>query len=108
MVDGVSILSPVWLIPFKAKAWLDLSDKLNQGLHVDSRDIKKHKNDILRIITEWNFEPIELISAVKEDMKTFIKELRVSDAELKNLKITGVHETNIKQRLVEVYNVKEQ
>ena len=41
-------------------------------------------------------------------MKTFIKELRVSDAELKNLKITGVHETNIKQRLMEVYNVKEQ
>lgn len=91
-----------------ARAWLDLSEKLNQGLHVDSRDIKKHKNDILRIITEWNFEPIDLISAVKEDMKKFIKELRVSDAELKNLKITGVHETNIKQRLMEVYNVKEQ
>ena len=108
VVDGVSVLSPVWLIPFKAKAWLDLSEKLNQGLHVDSRDIKKHKNDILRIITEWNFEPIDLISAVKEDMKKFIKELRVSDAELKNLKITGVHETNIKQRLMEVYNVKEQ
>lgn len=108
VVDGVSVLSPVGLIPFKAKAWLDLSEKLNQGLHVDSRDIKKHKNDILRIITEWNFEPIDLISAVKEDMKKFIEELRVSDAELKNLKITGVHETNIKQRLMEVYNVKEQ
>ena len=36
VVDGVSVLSPVGLIPFKAKAWLDLSEKLNQGLHVDS------------------------------------------------------------------------
>ena len=107
VIDGVSVLRPAWLIPFKAKAWLDLNEKLNQGVHVDSRDIKKHKNDILRIITEWNFESVELTPIVKADMKRFITELQISDADLKNLKIIGVHEKDIKQRLMEVYNIEE-
>lgn len=40
VIDGVSVLSASYLIPFKAKAWLDLNDKRNAGMHVDSRDIK--------------------------------------------------------------------
>mgnify|MGYP003304490502 CR=1 FL=1 len=105
VVNGVSILRPAWLSPFKAKAWIDLNEKLKQGVHADSRDIKKHKNDILRIITEWNFEPVELLLAVKDDMRKFVSELQVSDVELKNLKILGIHESDIKQRLAEVYNI---
>lgn len=38
-----------FLVLFKAKAWLDLNQKLEAGEHVDSRDIKKHRNDVLRI-----------------------------------------------------------
>jgi hypothetical protein len=43
VIDGISILKPSWLIPFKAKAWLDLNEKLEHGERVDSRDIKKHR-----------------------------------------------------------------
>lgn len=42
-IDGVSILSPQYLIPFKAKAWLDLSTRKQQGEQVDEKDIRKHK-----------------------------------------------------------------
>nr|WP_243131817.1 hypothetical protein [Lacrimispora amygdalina] len=31
VIDGVSVLSASYLIPFKAKAWLDLNDKKMQG-----------------------------------------------------------------------------
>lgn len=41
--------------------------------------------------------------AVKDDMRKFVSELQVSDVELKNLKILGIHESDIKQRLAEVY-----
>ena len=44
IIGGVSVLRPSWLIPFKAKAWLDLREKIQQGIHVDSRDLKKHRN----------------------------------------------------------------
>ena len=43
----MSVLNAEHIIPFKAKAWLDLTERKANGEHVDSRDIKKHKNDVL-------------------------------------------------------------
>ena len=48
IMRGISVLKPEWIIPFKAKAWLDLREKKD----VDSSDIKKHRNDIIRIVSD--------------------------------------------------------
>ena len=48
-VDGIPVLSPTCLIPFKAKAWLDLKERKLNGDQVDSKNIKKHKNDVCRL-----------------------------------------------------------
>ena len=103
VIDGVSILKPSWLIPFKAKAWLDLSQKQNNGIHVDSRDIKKHRNDILRITSEMVLERCSLPDEIKSDMQRFIQELSVSDVELKNMGLAGITSEDIKQTLEDVY-----
>jgi hypothetical protein len=105
VIEGISVLKPSWLIPFKAKAWLDLNGKLEQGEHVDSRNIKKHRNDIIRMSAELVLEPCELSEKVKEDMSTFVQKLHITDAELKNLKIIGVHEADIVNVLQTVYNL---
>ena len=49
MVDEVLVLNITCLIPFKAKAYLDLKDRKLNGEHVDSKDIRKHKNDVFRL-----------------------------------------------------------
>ena len=49
IVDGIPVLSPTCLIPFKAKAWLDLKERKLNGEQVDSKNIKKHKNDVFRL-----------------------------------------------------------
>ena len=49
MVDGILVLSPTCLIPFKVKAWLDLKERKLNGDQVDSKNIKKHKNDVFRL-----------------------------------------------------------
>ena len=49
MVEGIPVLSPTCLIPFKAKAWLDLKERKLNGEQVDSKNIKKHKNDVFRL-----------------------------------------------------------
>ncbi|MBP3489196.1 MAG: hypothetical protein J6K53_12445 [Roseburia sp.] len=105
VMEGVSVLKPTWLVPFKAKAWLDLSKRAEEGEKVDSRDIKKHKNDILRIVSEFVLESCKLSEVVRADMKEFIEKLHVTDMELKNLKITGVHEADIKQVLIDTYGL---
>ena len=40
VIDGISVLNAEHIIPFKAKAWLDLTERKANGEHVDSRDIK--------------------------------------------------------------------
>ena len=103
IVDGFSVLKPSWLIPFKAKAWLDLKARSQRGEHVDSRDLKKHRNDIIRMAAELVLERCELPDEVKDDMADFIKAMNVSDQEIRNLKIRGVRAEDIQRLLVDTY-----
>lgn len=104
VIDGVSILSATYLILFKIKAWKDLSEKREAGKHVDSRDIKKHRNDILRMVSELTLEAqIELSAAVKREVLFFIHEMQKEDPDLKVLGLKNVKLENILNRLEETY-----
>lgn len=78
IVDGYSVLDSKYLIVFKAKAWLDLTKKREQGtMRVDSRNIKKHLNDIARLLGSLkNLDPLSLNERVQEDMLEFLDELQ--------------------------------
>lgn len=86
--DGVSLLTPAALIVLKAKAWLDLSDRKERGEHVDSRDVKKHRNDILRLsaMLSPNIH-ISLPDAVAEEMRVFLLRLGIVRNDLQQLGI---------------------
>lgn len=79
-------------------------DKRNQnGKHVDSRDLKKHRNDIIRIAAELVLERCELPAEVRDDMATFIEKMNITDQEIKNLKLHGINAKRIRQLLIETY-----
>ena len=103
MVDGISILNASCLIPFKAKAWLDLRERQNAGKHVDSRDIKKHRNDVLRIAAELPLEEIELSAAIKEEMSVFIAAVRKDNPDIKTLGLKNIKLEDILKLLEEIY-----
>lgn len=105
VIDGVSLLKPTWLVLLKAKAWVDLNGKIAQGVHVDSRDIKKHRNDIIRMASEMVLEKCSLSDEIRNDMLKFMEIFHVTDAELKNLKITGVHEADILKILKQTFEL---
>lgn len=48
-ISDVTILDAPFIIPFKAKAWLDLFDRKAAGEQIDSKNIRKHKNDVFRL-----------------------------------------------------------
>lgn len=103
IIDGFSVLKHSWLIPFKAKAWLDLNARSRQGVHIDSRDLKKHRNDIIRMTSELVLERCELPAEVRDDMETFIERMNITDQEIKSLKIHGVSAEDIRQLLISTY-----
>lgn len=49
VVGGLSVVRPDVLILLKAKAWLDLNQRRNNGESIKGDDIKKHRNDVFRL-----------------------------------------------------------
>ena len=103
VVDGLSVLKPSWLILFKAKAWLDLTDRYNCGEHVDISDIKKHRNDIARIATEMVLEECKTDGEIKADIIRFLNEVDITDELVHDLKITEIKADEIIDRLRMIY-----
>ena len=90
MIDGIPVLSPTCLIPFKAKAWLDLKERRSNGEKIDSKNIKKHKNDVFRLAQLITADTRKLLgSEVAEDMTKFLSEITDEQVDLKSLGIRG-------------------
>lgn len=95
-VDGISVLGAEYLIAFKAKAWLDLTERKAAGNHVNERDLRKHKNDVFRLFAIVDPRTkIELSQAVAEDMAAFIKAMEDEIIDLKALGIEGITASEI-------------
>lgn len=106
IVDGISILKAEHIIPFKAKAWIDLSKRKELGESIDSRDIKKHKNDIFRLSMLLTPEQnIKTSAEIKDDLSFFIQNIRNEDINLKQLGIKGIDKNYIIDLICKIYEL---
>ena len=96
VVDGINVLDAAYLIPFKAKAWLDLTQKKASGQSVDSKNIRKHKNDVFRLSTLLTQQAQVAVSdSVLADLRAFLTAMRDEAVDLKQLGLTRDKETVI-------------
>ena len=49
-IGGLSVVKPEYLIPLKIRAWMDLKQRKEDGERVNSTDVKKHRNDVFRLV----------------------------------------------------------
>lgn len=104
VINGLSVLRPEYLILFKAKAYLDLRERKENGEKVDSNDIKKHKKDVLRIASELVLKSVEnLPEAVKKDIDTFVSSLKREPFDANLLKNYGLKNEDVVQVLTRVF-----
>lgn len=103
-IDGVTILDAAYLIPFKAKAWMDLTDRKVAGEHIDSKNIKKHKNDVFRL-TELIDSSIKILvpNGVYDDMQKFVERMRDEAIDIKQLGLVGRTKEQLLQELRKMY-----
>lgn len=103
-VNDIVVLSAENLIPFKAKAWLDLSHRKAEGHDVSEKDIKKHCNDVCRLATLLTGdESCSLPNDVRQDMEEFLAIYREHPVDPKSLRIKGVTTQQILDVLEAVY-----
>lgn len=76
VISGISLLDEYHLIPFKAKAWCELSNRNKSGEVGLTKHIKKHRKDIIVLysLTKAS-DTITLYGQVLHDMRTFLNEM---------------------------------
>ncbi len=71
---GIPVLNEAAIIPFKARAWLDLSRERDAGGKVDEKNIKKHRNDVARLLQVLSPQAsYPLPETVANDMRAFVE-----------------------------------
>jgi hypothetical protein len=85
VMDNMSILAAVGLIPLKAKAWLDLSERKEKGEQVDSKNIKKHRTDVINLYQLLTPEMrISAPDSIKKDLSLFLNGLKKDESVIAN------------------------
>lgn len=107
-VDGLPVVGAVQLIALKARAWLDLTEREKRGEEIDSKAIRKHKNDVFRLyqILDPATDP-GAPEAVKKDLREFISRMRSEEVDLKALGIRAGTGNDILTEIARIYGVRE-
>lgn len=108
LIDGIPVLSPTCLIPFKAKAWLDLKERKARGEQVDGKNIKKHKNDVFRLAQLITSDTRQNLGVeIAGDMKRFLSELESEDIDLRSIGVRGTDKKTIISIMYQCYSLTE-
>jgi len=84
MVEGVHLATPEALVCLKVRAFLDMRRLKAEGVKIDDRDIRKHRNDVVRLtalLTERS--SLSLTESIKRDMEEFLSVLQTERPDVK-------------------------
>jgi hypothetical protein len=105
-IDGIPMVGAARLIALKARAWLDLTEREKRGEKIDSKTIKKHKNDVFRLyqILDPDSDPAAP-DPVKNDMREFISRMSAEEVDLKALGLRTGTRDDILAEIAKVYRL---
>lgn len=76
LTDDIRHASPVALIALKAKAYLNLLAEKENGHHVNTRNIKKHRSDILKNAVLIETYPVIAPQSIIDCVQDFVGKIR--------------------------------
>ena len=97
VIEGIQIASTAVLICLKASAYLDLKKRKENGEKVDGKDIKKHRNDIIRLAAILTDEEIDdLPGNLKNDLLEVISGFKEEPPDVSTIgKDSGINDLNM-------------
>lgn len=102
--DYLRLASIETLICLKAKAFLDLNKRKEMGETIDTRNIKKHKNDVIRLtVMLTGDKTIDLPYPIFSDMRLFIENFENDPPDVKAIGETvGLPKLNANQIIEQI------
>ena len=106
LLRGVSVVDPKHIIPLKARAWLDLRARKANGEPIDSKKIKKHRNDVFRLFPVLTPEPIsDVPESIKGDMRKFLSAMGEEEIDLAALEVGARTKSEVLENLTTIYGL---
>ena len=97
-VEGVTVLGAEYLIPFKMYAWLDLRRRKEAGEQVDSRNLRKHKLDVFRLLQIVSQSvKIAVGDVIQADIAEFLKRMEEENLNLEQIGVPMSKEEALEQ-----------
>lgn len=95
------------LIPLKAVAYLELTTRKDEGEPIDSKDVRKHLNDVLRLSQLLAPDTrVTLPEQVAADLSRFLDALRADDSvDPKSLKLGDVTRDTLVRRIAAAFGI---
>ena len=84
LTDDIRHADSAALIALKARAYLNLLQDKQNGKHVNSKDIKKHRSDVLKNVVIMTEDEVPAPASIVECVKEFVMSIRNDWAELAN------------------------
>ena len=104
VVEDIMIADHYVIIPLKARAFLELSERKARGERIQSDDIKKHRNDIYRLTQLLPLRVLEDVpEIVSKDIRAFVEQAYDDDLLLRQIGVDILTMTDIKDTLMLVY-----
>lgn len=106
-INGLPTIGATHLIPLKAKAWLELTTKrFANEVAVNEKDIKKHKNDILRLHQLLSIDDrIILPLPIKNDLREFFQCIENDFIDLRTLDLKYTTYEKVLDNLKTIYQI---
>jgi hypothetical protein len=106
--DNLHLATIKTLICLKAKAFLDLRIRKEKGEKIDGNDIKKHKNDVIRLsVLLKEDDSLLLPESIVEDIRKFLKILESEPPDFraigKSMGIPSLENDSIINQLTETF-----
>lgn len=97
-IDGLLVANNLALIVLKVNAYLNLRKEREEGRNVNSKDIKKHRSDVLKLVAAGIYpEPVEIEQKLYDAIQDFAEE---SEKHIQSLKdALGIDEDAVRTYL---------
>lgn len=104
-INGISVLCAEHIIPFKMYAWLNLKEQKRVGEHVNSKDLRKHKYDVFRLL---QIVPagakVKTTGAVKDTINSFLSCIQEENLNIDSLGVEFSQDQGI-ELLRQIYQI---
>lgn len=105
-IDGLPLVKADGLIPLKARAYVDLSNRKAAGEAVDSKNIRKHKNDMIRLFTVLDRGVrVPLPASLQADLGAALALMENDPPDLKSLGVSRMTLAEVLDGLRQFYNL---